>query len=136
MRIGIMIQQLKLMRIHADRSETLIPFLLGFLFTSQFLSFCFSLLLSLFCQCQLSSSLCVSLSRHPFVYLTSPTLSPLSMSVSSPFCLSHLPSALCLISLSTGFCPSIPNSALCISVLLGPFLNLPFPKPSIYLTSY
>jgi hypothetical protein len=114
------------------------------------LCFCLSQFSSaFFCQYQHSSSLCLSLSRHPFVYLTypqqpfgylclvtllsiSPTLSPLSVSVSSPFCLSRLPSAaFCLISLSAGFCLSILNSALCISVLLGPFLYLPFPKPSI-----
>ncbi len=74
----------------------------------------------------------VSLSRHPFVYLTyprpfvflclvpllsiSPILSPLSISVSSPFYLSHLPSA--LLSISPTLSPlskfTVLNSALCI----------------------
>jgi hypothetical protein len=89
------------------------------------LCFCLSYFSSAFFFVNISSP-------HPFVYLClvallsiSPTLgSSLSISVSSPFCLSRLPSAaLCLISLSAGFCLSIPNAALSISVLLGSFLS-------------
>jgi hypothetical protein len=74
------------------------------------------------CLSHLPSALCLSLSLS-----ISPTLSPLSISVSSTFCLSHLPSALCLISLSSGFYLSVLISSLCFfSVLLDTFLS-PFP---------
>ncbi len=79
---------------HSKGNSTLLSILLSFIYLT---IFCFSL-------SHFSLAFFVNISSHnPFVYLClvtllsiSPTLSPLSISVSSPFCLSHLPSALCL----------------------------------------
>ncbi len=121
-------------RIHHDQADrhskgngTLLFILLSFLFTSQFLSFCLSHSPQPFF---VNISLCLSLSRHPFVFA-------FVYRIASAFCLSHLSSALylsqllsllyisptntLLISHLLNFLPISPLRRLCISQLLSPF---------------